>query len=167
LTAWSAVARRKPAARLWLAGETPQAAAVAARTAQRNLGGSVSIVGTFDDLELLLPAADVFVSPAPEGGMQPVLEAMAAGLPFVAADVPDNRWLQGESVAGALFSPDDAEALAAAIMGLLDDAGAAQQLGRAGWQRVQRDFTLAGMAEGICKVLGEATTDRENAGWAE
>ncbi len=34
LTAWSIVARHKPAARLWLAGEAPQAAAVAARIAR-------------------------------------------------------------------------------------------------------------------------------------
>ncbi len=129
-----------------------------------NLAGSVAIVGTFDDVELLLPAADVFVSPAPEGGIQPVLEAMAAGLPFVAADVPDNRWLQGDPAAGVHFPPDDAEALAAAILGLLDDADAAQQLGRAGWQRAQRDFTLPGMAEGFCKVLEDATMDHGNVG---
>ena len=108
-----------------------------------DLAGSVAIVGTFDDVELLLPAADVFVSPAPEGGIQPVLEAMAAGLPFVAADVPDNRWLQGDPAAGVHFPPDDAEALAAAILGLLDDADAAQQLGPAGWQRA-RGFHPAG-----------------------
>ena len=47
---------------------------------------------------------------------------MAAGLPSVAADVPDNRWLLGDREAGLLFPADDAAELAAAILYLLDDA---------------------------------------------
>ena len=156
LTAWSIVARHKPAARLWLAGEAPQAAAVAARIAQPGLG-SVALVGTFDDVSQLLPAANVYVSPAPQGGPQGVLEAMAAGMPFVAADLPENRWLAGNPPAGLLFSPDDAPALAEAIERLLDDGDLAGRLGSAGRQRAQRDFSMAAMADGFCNVLEDAT----------
>jgi glycosyltransferase involved in cell wall biosynthesis len=108
----------------------------------------------------LLPAADLHVSPAPEGGPQAVLEAMAAGLPTVAVDVPDNRWLLGDREAGTLFPAEDAAALAAAIADLLEDAATAQRLGTAARQRAAREFSLTGMAESFCKVLEEAAASR-------
>lgn len=160
LTAWSIVARRKPAVRLWLAGEAPQAAAVIRRVRELGLAASVALVGTFDDVAELLPAADLHVSPAPEGGVQPVIEAMAAGLPCVAADVPDNRWLLGDREAGLLFPADDAAALAAAIAELLDDTATAQRMGSAAWHRAQAEFSLAGMAEAFCRVLEEVAANR-------
>jgi glycosyltransferase involved in cell wall biosynthesis len=107
----------------------------------------------FDDVSQLLTAADVHVSPAPDGSLQPVLEAMAAGIPTVAADVPLNRWLLANPPAGRLVPLEDAGALAAAIMDLLRDAEEAQRLGAAGRERVRREFALAGMVDGFCEVL--------------
>ena len=83
----------------------------------------------FDDVEGLLAAADVHVAPAADGSPQALVEAMAAGVPSVAIDVPLNRWLLGDDAAGLLVPPENAAALAAAIARLLDDPALAARLG--------------------------------------
>jgi glycosyltransferase involved in cell wall biosynthesis len=155
LAAWSIVARQIPAARLWLAGEAPQAAEVAMRIHRLGLAVSVILVGQFDDVAQLLSAVDLHVAPGPDGGLQPILEAMAAGVPSVAADVPVNRWLLAEAAAEQLVPPDDAKAMAAAIVRLLQDTDAAERLGAAGWARATEEFGLSGMVDGFCRVLEE------------
>ena len=61
---------------------------------------------------------------------RPSVEAMAAGVPSVAIDVPLNRWLLGDDAAGLLVPPENAAALAAAIVRLLDDPAWPRGLGR-------------------------------------
>ena len=150
LAAWSIVARQMGAARLWLAGEAPLAA-VAEQIAQRiealDLSGRVALIGVFDDVECLLAAADVHVAPPADGSPQALVEAMAAGLPSVASDVPINRWLLGDDAAGLLVPSENAPAWAAAINRLLDDRALATRLGAAAWQRAQADFDLGKMVE--------------------
>jgi glycosyltransferase involved in cell wall biosynthesis len=60
-------------------------------------------------LDQLYARADIFVYPSVvESFGHPLLEAMAAGLPIVAADVPINRELCGDSAAYfSAFDPDD------------------------------------------------------------
>ncbi len=158
LAAWSIVARQMPAARLWLAGEAPQAAAVAARINSLGIAASVGILGQFDDVAGLLAAADLHVSTEPDGAFQPIVEAMAAGVPSVAAEVPLNRWLLGEGASEQLVPPDDAKAMAAAIVRLLEDRAAADLLGAAGWMRAKREFSLSGMVDGFTRVLQHSSS---------
>ena len=108
----------------------------------------------FDNVECLLAAADVHVAPASDGAPQSILEAMAAGLPSVAIDVPVNRWLLGEDAAGLLVPAEDPSAMAAAILRLLDEVELAARLGNAGWQRAKTEFDYKKMIE-RCKELFE------------
>ncbi len=164
LAAWSIVARQMPAARLWLAGEAPQAAEVAARINGLGIAASVGILGQFDNVAELLAAADLHVSPAPDGAFQPILEAMAAGVPSVAAEVPLNRWLLGEAASGQLVPPDDAKAMAAASVRLLEDKEAAERLGAVGWERAKCEFSLPAMVNAFCRVLEEIKAQRASEG---
>jgi glycosyltransferase involved in cell wall biosynthesis len=71
--------------------------------------------------------ADVFVYPAViESFGHPLVEAMAAGLPIVAADVALNRELAGD--AALYFSPFDPADFAAQIQRVLDDEGLRKRL---------------------------------------
>jgi glycosyltransferase involved in cell wall biosynthesis len=152
LTAWSIVARQKVAARLWLAGEAPLAA-VGQRIEYLGLSGRVGLIGMFDDVEGLLAAADVHAAPAADGSPQSLVEAMAAGAPSVAIDVPLNRWLLGDGAAGLLVPPENAAALAAAILRLLDDPDLAARLGAAAWQRAEAEFDLGKMVKGYLELF--------------
>lgn len=72
-------------------------------------------------------SADVFLFPSTTDTFGNVLlEAMASGLPVIGADVGPTRELVG-GTRGWLVPPDNAEALAAAIISCVDDPAARQQ----------------------------------------
>jgi glycosyltransferase involved in cell wall biosynthesis len=92
IEAWYAVVRHDPTARLWLVGEGPERPKLVALIRELELNGSVVLTGAFDQVDDLLAAADLFVLPSLEEGMSlALLEAMAAGLPIVASDIPGAR----------------------------------------------------------------------------
>jgi len=148
VAAWPAVLTRHPGARLWLAGEGPYQAALEEQIESRDLAGRIVLAGVFDDVDELLAAADLFVLPSREEGMsRALLEAMAAGLPIVASDIPGNRNLVSDGEHGLLVPPGDVDALSAAVCRLLDEPEPAGRLGAAARDRLQNEFSLAAMAE--------------------
>src|SRR4051794_13282969 len=92
-----------------------------------------------DERRDLLSRADVLCAPSLGGesfGMV-LLEAMAAGLPVVASDIPGYKAVLPPE-AGRLVPPGDAGALAGALRQLLDDGGLRARLGGAGRREAQR-----------------------------
>jgi glycosyltransferase involved in cell wall biosynthesis len=92
-----------------------------------------------------LSAADVYVLPSRwEGFPVAPVEAMACGLPVLAADAPGVREIfpAGEESGGIVVPTGDAAALAAALEGLLTDAPKRAELGRRGRRRVEEAFSL-------------------------
>lgn len=72
--------------------------------------------------------ADIFVLPTEyEGQPFTIIESLAAGVPIVATDIPPIRSMLTEGENASLVPWDDADALASALEGLLDDP---QQRGR-------------------------------------
>lgn len=100
----------------------------------------VEFRGFRDDVEAELERLDVFVhaSVSPEPFGQVVVEAMAAGLPVVAADAGGPAEVIDHGVTGLLFSPGDVEALAAAMKRLASDPGLRAALGGAARQQALR-----------------------------
>lgn len=142
--AWDAVRADWPAARLCVAGEGPLRDTLQDQINARNLGGHILLAGTFDSVDELLAAADLFVLPSHEEGMSlALLEAMAAGLPIVATDIPGNRELAADGQHALLVPPGDAEALADAMARLLGNGSLAAQLAAAARGRVAEEFSLA------------------------
>lgn len=111
-------------------------------------GRDLVVLGTVPDEELdaWYRAADAFVFPSvKEGFGLVVLEAMAAGLPVVATDIPVFReYLTDEDA--VLAAPGSSEALAAAMARLVREPELRDRLGRAGpdlagrfsWERSAR-----------------------------
>lgn len=99
-------------------------------------GEWITMTGRVDDevMRRLLGNGRVFVLPSKvEGFGLPLLEAMAAGLPTLVADVEPLRSIAGE--AGLRFPADDAGALARLLCRVLEDDALADRLASRGRQR--------------------------------
>lgn len=103
------------------------------------------------DVERYLRAADLLVLPSHREGLpNVVLEAMASGLPCVAADVSGTRDLVQHGRTGYTYSPDDPQALALAVCSGLSPAGRA--LGENGRRIAEEQFSLHSVAQGYSRL---------------
>jgi glycosyltransferase involved in cell wall biosynthesis len=92
----------------------------------------------------------IFVLPSRREGFPiTVLEAMAAGLPVIAADVGGVSEQIVHLESGILVPPDDPEAIARWIVRLHDDSALRSALGEAAKNRVAERFTLAAQAAAL------------------
>ena len=121
---------------------------------------AVRFVGGLGEAELvaLLASADAAVVPSLyEGFSIPAVEAMACATPLVVTTAGALPEVVGPDGDCALHvPPGDADALAAAVLRLLDDPGLRQRLGAAGRRRVLDRFTWRAAAERTVDVYREA-----------
>jgi phosphatidylinositol alpha-mannosyltransferase len=112
-----------------------------------------------EDLPPYHAAAEIFCAPATgrESFGIVLVEAMAAGLPIVATDIPGYREVVRDGIEGVLVPPRDADATADAIDGLLDDADLAKRLAEAGRQRAKR-YSWDTVAREIEEIYREVAT---------
>ncbi len=122
--------------RLWIASDGPQTAELLAEH-----GGDPRIewLGRIDDGERAarMRGADVVCAPSIHGESFGVvlLEAMAAGTPVVASDLPGYRTVATDGVDAVLVPPGDAGALAEGLRAVLGDRRLAEALSAAGEAR--------------------------------
>ena len=127
----------------------------------RDFAGSLELPTVFtgllepDEIVAALAAADLVVHPSlREIFPNAVGEAMACGRPVVAVDGGGTRELLGEDGrAGLLVPPEDPDALAFAIEGLLEDPGRRDAMGLAARRRIESDFPLSRMIDGYEQAL--------------
>lgn len=106
--------------------------------AELGVGHALRFAGRLDPAATrgVLHASSVFVLPSRSEGLPlALLEAMAAGLPAVASAVGGVPAALGDPPAGRVVEPDDPGALAAALLGLLSDAGLRERLAAAALAR--------------------------------
>jgi glycosyltransferase involved in cell wall biosynthesis len=100
------------------------------------------------DIQRFYQAADVFVLPSRmEGLPNAVLEAMACGLPVVSTAVGGSPEIIENGVNGLLVPPDDADALATAILNYLQHPRRAQEQGLSARKTVLARYPMDGVAE--------------------
>jgi glycosyltransferase involved in cell wall biosynthesis len=103
----------------------------------------VRFMGHRDDVPAILSESDLFVLPSEsEASPNVILEAMAAGLPVVASNVGGIPELVTDGVTGSLVPPADSDALAAALLDLLDHPGRATAFGQAGRARIEQEYSF-------------------------
>lgn len=153
IDALAAIVKRDPGARarlrLIIAGEGPERSALEDATRRHSLTELVWFAGARNDVPELMRAMDVFVlSSHNEGISNTILEAMASGLPVVAARVGGNPELVAHGSTGALYDPAAPDALAAALAAYADGASLRREHGLAARRRICDGFSLEAMVGG-------------------
>lgn len=145
---------------LVMAGEGPMREAMQQLAAQV-APGRVSFPGNVADIPGLLASAQIFALASDHEGMPlSVLEAMRAGLPVVASDLPGIREQAGPTDAAWLVSVDDAAAFAVALTELGRDPSRRAVMGHAARVRWEENFRIDAMAEATWQVYRQVLGQR-------
>jgi len=110
------------------------------------------------DLPYYYSASDIFVLPSiseKEGFGIVQLEAMACGKPVICTNIPGVKEVDEQEVASIHVPPKDSEALANAIIKLLEDEKLARKMGENGRKLVEKKYTWEKIAEETEKVYHE------------
>ena len=166
IKAMRSIQRRVPDAALLIVGSGPYEARLRA-LAEHAPTRSVVFVGEVseEDLPRYYAAADVFAMPCRtrlgglevEGWGNVFIEAAACGRPVVVGDSGGSREALVHGETGLLVDGADVDAVADAVASLLEDPAYAQQLGKAGRARVEREHTWRRVAERLAGWLRDAT----------
>jgi phosphatidylinositol alpha-mannosyltransferase len=157
VAAFERLVENHPDLRLVVAGEGPDRTAVGSLT--QGIRQRVRMLGAVPNADLppIHAACDVYLGSSVGGESFGVVlvEAMAAGLPVVASDVPGYREVIRDDVEGLLVPPRDPAALAAAAARVLDDPTLAGRLTAAGRERA-RTFDWSVVVERLEDVYRRA-----------
>lgn len=146
------VLEKEPRMRFLAVGDGEQYALVVERIREYGLEDRILLAGQQTDVLPYLAAMDIGVlSSLAEGFSNSLLEYMASGLASVATEVGGNR--EALDGAGILVPPDDAKAMAEAILELRS-AALRKQLGLAARNRVER-FSLARAEKRMKEIYAE------------
>jgi glycosyltransferase involved in cell wall biosynthesis len=147
-----AVAAQVPAAQVVLVGDGAERGHLDGLTAALGVTGRLRLAGALTDVTTPLAAADVLAVPSRNEGMgRVIVEAMALGVPVVAAAVGGIPDVVTDGECGRLVAPEDVDALATALIELGRDAALRAKLGEAGPARAEA-FSTAVAREKLLAV---------------
>ena len=159
--AWPEIRSAHPDARLLLVGPWEDTYSVSRQVREAlESDPSVTLTGFADDVAPYYEQMSVFVYPShgSEGFPNAPMEASASGLPVVASETVGCVDAVVEGVTGTLVPRGSPERLAAAVIAYLDDPQLRLQHGRAGLNRVDREFRQELIWEGMADVYWEIGT---------
>jgi len=157
LEAAARVRQTRPDTVFVIVGDGPERERLHERAAREDLAGAVRFLGWRADLPAVYADLDVVVlTSRNEGTPVSLIEALAAGRACVATDVGGVRDLLGASERGIVVPDGDAEAVARAIVRLLDAPEARRALGERGCAFVHPAYdasTLVARMDGLYREL--------------
>lgn len=129
-----------------LVGDGPERAALTALAERLGIDTRVQFTGYVEDLPPFFARMDVFALPSlHEGAPMALLEAMAAGVPVVAANVGGIPEMIGDSGAACLVEGHDPVVWARALDGILADRAATDEMVARARQLVSERFSVDAM----------------------
>ena len=160
-----AVLQARPEAVLLVVGDGSDRRACEAEARQLGLGAAVRFLGQRDDVADILAATDVLaLTSTYECFCYVILEAAAMAVPAVAFATGGVPEMVQHEATGLLVPPDDAEALASALVRLICAPELARRLGGAAREAVRRfdlELHLARLAGLDRQLLARAPATRE------
>ncbi len=143
------IQKKYPDAKLLIVGEGPYQSKIQELTRKLNIFESVRFIGTLNDVTKALSVIDIFVLPAiwREGFGLSIVEAMALKKPVIVTNIWALNALVQDHQNGLLVEPKDVGKLVTAMNELLEHKALAEQIGRAGYETVRKEFLIERMAE--------------------
>ena len=143
-----------------IVGDGPQKQQCLDRAAHFGSGHLVQFVGHREDAARLIQHMDVFwLASEFEGMSNSIMEAMSAGIPVVASDIPPNRELVVDGETGYLVKLGDSVAFSQRTDRILADPELATRLGDAGRHRIESEFSVQQMVDRHIQVYRDAVRD--------
>jgi glycosyltransferase involved in cell wall biosynthesis len=164
--AFSRAAARLPRARLMVVGDGPLRETILQAAGRGGWAERLEMTGGLDRdrTRRKMRAADAFILPSRFESMSyTLLEAMACGLPCIAADVGGNRDLIEDGKTGLLVPAGDPTALGEAMIRLAKSAALRNHLGKAG--RLQaREYPMIKMVEKTGQIYRQTIAGKSKPG---
>ncbi|MCC6488925.1 MAG: N-acetyl-alpha-D-glucosaminyl L-malate synthase BshA [Candidatus Hydrogenedentes bacterium] len=144
-------------ARLVMVGDGPERMSAAGVAKQLGIADKVKYLGNYENIEALIPCADIIIQPSEHEsfGLVP-LEAMACEVPVIGTDSGGVREVVENGVTGYLCEVGDTEAMANRAIELLTNPALACEMGRRGRERAVKCFgqgTIVGQYESLYAEL--------------
>lgn len=115
---------------------------------------SILFLGHRTDVPQLLKISDCFVLPTLfEGMSNALIEAMAAGLPVITTDIPENRELVSHKESGVLVPPRNSEKIADALRLLISDPILRLTLGDSAKNFIEKQYSLVSSSKKFSHFL--------------
>ena len=148
--------RRLGNLKLLLAGDGDLRESLEKQSQSLGVQDMVSFLGSRNDVREILALTEVFVLPSTsEGTSMALLEAMAAGKPIVATDIPGNRAVLKQEYNCLLVPPGNPEKLAEAIAFLLNHPLIAADYGKNAYRDVYRQFNIEQTVTKLINIWGQ------------
>ena len=152
--------REKRSIKLVVIGTPKKNGGVVKLIQRLGIGDIVKFTGRITNREFVRQYAKAEMAVVPsvyEGFGLPAGEAMACGVPVISTNGGALPEVMGD--AGILVPPADPDALARAILKLMDNPDLSQKLGRAGYKRVLENFTWEKAAQKTVKAYLDTICD--------
>ena len=156
------MAARDPRARFVIVGDGILRSSLKFQARELRITDRVLFTGWRRDLPRICAGLDVLVlSSDNEGTPVSVIEAMAAGCPVVATRVGGLPDLIDDGRTGRLVPPRDPDALAGAVLDLLEDPAAAREMGNNAREFVRQRFTIQRLLGDMDRLYTELLAAKE------
>jgi glycosyltransferase involved in cell wall biosynthesis len=154
------IARIRQDVRLVLVGDGPERVRIEDIASSLGVGHQTIITGAHEQVGVYLAAADVLVAPSRNEGMgRSLVEAMALGLPTVAASVGGIPNVIEDAKSGILVPPEQPQAISEAVLRLLTDEKLHGSIGRAAREKA-RQFSLPVMESRLMSLYFETINNK-------
>lgn len=148
---------QQPNISLLIFGQGPEREAIAAKIEQLGLNQQVQLAGFCPQLDKDLPGIDIIVHPAEKEGLGvALLKASAAGVAIIAGRAGGIPEIVQDGKNGLLFEPTNHAQLQSCLEQLIASPALRQQMGSAGIDIAQNQFSIDTMVDGNLAVYHQA-----------
>jgi glycosyltransferase involved in cell wall biosynthesis len=161
LEAFASGPAQNPRVHLVLAGSGPTKLETRKQADALQISDRVHFLGLRDDIAKLLGASDVFVLASEyEGNPLAVMEAMACGIPVVSTGVGGVPELVRNGREGIIVPPGDRDALANALIFMIDHENERRAMGAKALERATKQFDVSIMVRAYENLYDQLCTPR-------